>query len=127
MSEIKSLYAKTTFAHYPTTWRLNQINEIVSQKVTYGIVQPGNHDPNGILLIRGVDYMSGWKDPNTFLRVTPDLHKKYKRSITKSGDVLLSIAGYAGEVSIVPSWISEANITQSTISLNFKVPKDLFG
>lgn len=108
------------FQYLPSDWKLDRLEKIVSQKITYGIVQPGKFDSSGIPLIRGVDYMSGWNNLNSFFRVSKNLHQKFKRSTTRKGDVLLSIAGYAGYVSVVPEWIEEANITQTTARISIE-------
>ena len=108
------------FQHLPSDWKLVRLDQIVSQKITYGIVQPGAFDSSGIPLIRGVDYMSGWGNLESFFRVSKDLHQKFKRSTTRKGDVLLSIAGYAGHVSVVPEWIEEANITQTSARISIE-------
>jgi len=108
------------FQHLPSDWKLVRLDQIVSQKITYGIVQPGAFDSSGIPLIRGVDYMSGWGNLESFYRVSKDLHQKFKRSTTRKGDVLLSIAGYAGHVSVVPEWIEEANIIQTSARISIE-------
>ena len=115
--------SKKHFTHIPKDWGLKKLEELVYQKITYGIVQPGKFDETGIPLIRGVDYMSGWKDMKSFFKVSKQLHTKFKRSTTKRGDVLLSIAGYAGHVSVVPDWIEEANITQTTARISISNDK----
>jgi type I restriction enzyme S subunit len=83
--------------------------------VTYGIVQPGKFDQNGVLLIRGQDYISGWATEPEFFRVSENLHKQFIRSKTTKGDILICIVGATyGAVTVVPDWIEEANITQTT-------------
>lgn len=118
MSEANNFYKEEQFSDYPSNWNVLTLKNLVSQKITYGIVQPGQHENAGIPLIRGVDYMNGWQDIGTFFKVAPSLHSQYARSVTRKGDVLLSIAGYAGEVAIVPEWILEANITQTTARIS---------
>lgn len=120
MSEKISSTSSKHFQYLPPDWKLDRLDKIVSKKITYGIVQPGKFDSSGIPLIRGVDYMSGWKNLNSFFRVSKNLHQKFKRSTTRKGDVLLSIAGYAGYVSVVPEWIEEANITQTTARISIE-------
>jgi type I restriction enzyme S subunit len=97
-----------------SNWQTKALGDLVTDPITYGIVQPGGFTKNGILLIRGKDYMQGWAGEGEFFRVSPELHDQYKRSKVTKGDLLLSIAGYVGEVAIVPNWIGEANITQTT-------------
>ena len=86
-----------------------------NRRITYGIVQPGDFDPNGILLIRGQDYISGWALRESFFKVAPSRHESYRRSLTRAGDLLICIVGATtGAVAQVPEWIDESNITQTT-------------
>ena len=101
----------------PREWDTRQLRELVPRhrRITYGIVQPGEFDPNGVLLIRGQDYIDGWADRDEYFRVAPSLHQSYRRSTTGAGDLLLCIVGATtGAVAQVPAWIAEANITQTT-------------
>jgi type I restriction enzyme S subunit len=90
------------------------------RKVTYGIVQPGAFTVGGVPLIRGQDYINGWQPLPTFFRVARPLHEQYTRSTTTVDDVLLTIVGATtGATAIVPAWLPEANITQTTARLAF--------
>lgn len=85
------------------------------RKITYGIVQPGEFVEDGVILVRGRDYSSGWRDLSGFMRVTPEIDAPYKRSKLKSGDLVLTIVGAnTGTVAVVPAWLEGANITQTT-------------
>ena len=104
-----------------TVWDSKPLSELVhpSRQVTYGIVQPGDFDENGILLIRGQDYIKGWATLEDFFRVNRQLHESYHRSVTRGGDVLMCIVGATtGAVNVVPDWIEEANITQTTARIS---------
>jgi len=101
----------------PKEWGCRQLRDLVppNRRITYGIVQPGDFDPNGVLLIRGQDYISGWASREEFFKVAPSRHESYRRSVTKAGDLLVCIVGATtGAVAQVPEWIEEANITQTT-------------
>ncbi len=101
----------------PKHWNLRMLKEIVqpNRRITYGIVQPGEFDPNGIPLIRGQDYINGWAAAEAFFKVRRSLHTLYHRSLTKCGDLLICIVGATtGSVAQVPGWLEEANITQTT-------------
>jgi type I restriction enzyme S subunit len=111
------LFNESELGWIPKEWDENILKEIVDSlsPVTYGIVQPGSFDSNGILLIRGQDYISGWATEPEFFRVSENLHKQFIRSKTLNGDILICIVGATyGAVSVVPDWIKEANITQTT-------------
>ncbi len=119
MSEVVEASASqsTPVGKLPANWHFLRLQEIVpeSRHVTYGIVQPGIHDPQGVLLIRGQDYIKGWAEPDAFFRVARPLHEAFKRSLTVAGDLLICIVGATtGATNVVPSWIKEANITQTT-------------
>ena len=114
---LASGFQATPIGTLPSDWRCIQLRYIVpeSRKVTYGIVQPGEHDSQGVLLIRGQDYIKGWAEPDTFFRVARPLHNVFKRSLTVAGDLLICIVGATtGATNVVPAWIGEANITQTT-------------
>lgn len=90
-----------------------------NRPITYGIVQPGpDVHPNGIPLIRGKDYSSGRVATEGLYHVLPEIDKPYTRSKVEAGDVLLSIAGYVGQIAIVPDQLTGANITQTTARLS---------
>ncbi|MFD2696428.1 restriction endonuclease subunit S [Mesonia sediminis] len=109
------------------------LNDLVlsNRPITYGIVQPGpNVNPNGIPLIRGKDYSSGKVSTVGLYHVLPEIDKPYSRSKVITDDILLSIAGYVGQVAIVPEQLEGANLTQTTarLSCNPKlvIPKYLY-
>lgn len=106
----------------PANWRIVTLAQVMQpgRKVTYGIVQPGAFTVGGVPLIRGQDYINGWQPLPTFFRVARPLHEQYTRSTTTVDDVLLTIVGATtGATAIVPAWLPEANITQTTARLAF--------
>ena len=98
---------------YPE-WKRVTLNDIVRSNIRYGIVQPGDFTVDGMILIRGVDYMKGWNDIGNFFRVSESIESKYRKARVKNGDLLISIVGTPGKAVIVPDYIKEANITQTT-------------
>ena len=98
-----------------------KLKELINpnRPITYGIVQPGpDVYPHGVPLIRGRDYSSGKVSIEGLYHVLPEIDKPYLRSRVEAGDVLLSIAGYVGQIAIVPSQLTGANITQTTARLS---------
>jgi type I restriction enzyme S subunit len=111
------LYSDTSIGVLPNDWDIHRIADIVPDErpVTYGIVQPGEYTEDGVPLIRGQNYIDGWDPISEFFRVDPELHEEYSRCITLPRDVIMCIAGVnTGKVNIVPDWIEEANLTQTT-------------
>lgn len=101
----------------PKHWDKDKISRVVDpkRKITYGIVQPGELCPNGIFMVRGQDYSDGWTEPEKIFKVSPEIEAPYKRSRLLSGDILITIVGAGlGNTAIVPDWLNQANITQTT-------------
>jgi type I restriction enzyme, S subunit len=116
LKEEKWIFGKTI--KIPDNWTIQKIGSLVQQtrKITYGIVQPGKYDEEGVLLVRGQDYITGWNSKGKdFFKVNSKLHQSYIRAKIIPGDILLCIVGAGvGSVNQVPEWIKEANITQTT-------------
>lgn len=107
----------TPCGEIPNNWDARRLPEIVRDDapITYGIVQPGEFDSNGVLMILGGDFTNGWVDKSTMFRVKPELHAKYRRSFMSPGDIIMCIVGATtGAVAIVPDWREEANLTQTS-------------
>ena len=105
----------------PAHWDCFQLKRLISygRKITYGIVQPGNFDPNGRFMVRGQDYSKGWADQETIFKVSPDIEEPYARARLAAGDILYTIVGAGvGNIAIVPDWLDGANITQTTARIS---------
>jgi type I restriction enzyme S subunit len=105
----------------PAHWDCFQLKRLISygRKITYGIVQPGNFDPNGRFMVRGQDYSKGWADQETIFKVSPDIEEPYARARLVAGDILYTIVGAGvGNIAIVPDWLDGANITQTTARIS---------
>lgn len=108
---------KLRFPGFEGEWVEKRLESLVDKrrKITYGIVQPGDFVDHGVYLVRGGDYSDGWTDESNIMKVTPEIDLPYKRSKLKEGDLLLTIVGAnTGTVAVVPPWLENANITQTT-------------
>lgn len=104
----------------------HQLDELVhpNRPITYGIVQPGpDISPEGVPLIRGKDYSSGKIATSGLYHVLPSVDKPYARSKVLTGDILLSIVGYLGQVAEVQATLEGANITQTTARISIDPEK----
>jgi type I restriction enzyme S subunit len=112
-------YKKTKLGWIPEDWDVCNLKEIVDsdRKIRYGIVQPGEFDPNGRYLLRGQDYSfsKGWNSPENLFKVSPQIEAKYIKARLKKGDLVITIVGAGtGFVAQIPEWLDGANITQTT-------------
>jgi type I restriction enzyme S subunit len=81
--------------------------------ISYGIVQPGNHDPAGIPIVRVKDLKAGQIYRADPLRVSPEIEGKYSRTRLRGGEVLISLVGSVGETAVVPSDLSGWNVARA--------------
>ena len=105
----------------PTNWKYETLSSLLSRKATYGIVQPGDHVPNGMPLIRSQDYSTSLCSASDIMRVAPEIEKPYARSRVSKGDLLITVVGAnIGKIATVPDWLDGANISRSVarISVN---------
>lgn len=105
----------------PSNWKFEPLSALLSRKVTYGIVQPGEHVPGGSPLIRSQDYSTSWSSADDIMRVSPEVERPYLRSRVSAGDLLITVVGAnIGKIATVPEWLDGANISRSVarISVN---------
>lgn len=101
----------------PVGWEVVSLRHLVDPRrsITYGIVQPGEPDPEGRFMVRGQDYSAGWANGENIFRVSPAVEEPYKRARLVPGDLVMTIVGAGtGNVAEVPSFLDGANITQTT-------------
>lgn len=90
--------------------------------LSYGIVQPGRHNPIGVPIIRVSDLESNVIDRSSPLRVSPEIEEKYSRTRLRGGEILVSIVGTIGRVVVVPTSFAGWNAARAIAVLR---PRDL--
>lgn len=88
--------------------------------ILYGILQPGPDTPDGVPYVRPTEIVADAIDLTSIRRTTPTIAAKYKRSVLKPDDVILSIVGTIGKVAIVPPDLDGGNITQSSVRIRLR-------
>jgi len=101
----------------PERWKKISLADVVSQKISYGIVQAGPHVNGGVPYIKSSDVRDDISLAS-LQRTSAEIHKKYIRSSVHPGDIVFSLRGNIGATCIVPSEISEANLTQGTARIS---------
>lgn len=100
-------------------WQRVRLVEAVEKdaKILYGILQPGPDLPDGVPYVRPTEIENDVIDLSNIRRTSPAIAAKYKRSLLKAGDVILSIVGTIGKVAVVPGELEGGNITQSSVRI----------
>ncbi len=86
--------------------------------ITYGILMPGPAQARGVKYVRVVDMKDGGIDLNGIRSTTEEISNSYRRSLLRTGDLLMSIRGHVGRLAIVPPELDGANTTQDTARLS---------
>lgn len=97
-------------------WPLRPLAEVVDphRPVTYGIVQAGDHIPDGVPYIRVSDMAKPQLTIHGMLRTSPRVAERYSRSAVRTGDIVFAIRATIGRMRVVPPELDGANLTQGT-------------
>jgi type I restriction enzyme, S subunit len=111
----------------PVEWKIDLLENIVKKPIVYGIVQAGAEVSNGVPYIKSAD-VGGSIDPNNLSKTSFEIASKYKRSEVFPGDLVFSLRGNIGELSIIPISLPVANLTQGTsrICIDDEIADTLF-
>ena len=105
----------------PVDWEVKELNDMVDEPITYGIVQAGAHVENGIPYIRTGDMTNEVIQVSHLLRTSPQIANSYKRSSIYPGDIIFALRATVGKVLPVHEELSGANLTQGTAKIS---PRD---
>jgi type I restriction enzyme S subunit len=109
----------------PENWIEERLENLISlgSTITYGVVQPGPEDEQGVPFVRGGDIYNGKIAVDKLRTISQNVSKEYKRTLLEGGELLMSLVGYPGEVAIVPSELKGANIARQAayIKLDEKI------
>ena len=110
----------------PTGWKEDRLENIIAigSSITYGVVQPGPEDEQGVPFVRGGDIYNGKIAVDKLRTISQDVSKTYKRTLLEGGELLMSLVGYPGEVAIVPSELVGANIARQAAYIKLDEKND---
>lgn len=91
-----------------------RLGDLCRESISYGIVQAGEHVPDGVPYIRVSDMTTGELTQEGMLRTSPEIAARFKRSTVQAGDIVYALRGDVGLVRVVPPPLEGANLTQGT-------------
>lgn len=87
---------------------------VPGRKISYGIVKPGVHDPNGVRLIKSQQVRNGEMDLSADFRITKKLDEEYARTRLQGGEILLNLVGASiGRSAVAPVELRGANVSRA--------------
>jgi type I restriction enzyme, S subunit len=125
-------FKQTEIGHVPEAWDVVPFERLLAEgdSLSYGILQPGDHDPSGIPMLRTVDLDEhGGRSNTVILRVNRGIEAQYERTRLRGGEVLLSVMGTVGRTVVVPpEWIGwNVNRALAVVRVNGGVTAEYLG
>jgi type I restriction enzyme S subunit len=100
--------------HLPDGWVHCQLGDLVDRDgLSYGVVQPGSDDPQGVPIVRVQNLHGGRFTENNTMRVSREIEAKHKRTRLRGGEVLISLVGSVGLTAIAPESIARWNVARA--------------
>ena len=98
----------------PDSWEYVRLRELTDLRrpITYGVIKLGVEVEGGIPTLRSSDVRELRIDVQSVKRIAPDVAKKYARTFLRGGEVLITVRGTLGGVSVVPSNLAGWNISR---------------
>lgn len=105
----------------PKGWEVKSFEEMVSPDcpLTYGIVQPGDEVADGVPCVRPVDLTKQYVSIDNLKRIDSSISEKFNRTLLKGGEILLSVRGSVGVISIADASLANSNVTRGIVPIWF--------
>lgn len=102
-------------AALPDGWTRTTLGSVLTgpRDLTYGIVQPGAHDPEGVPIVRVTDVRNGRVALESPLRVEATVAAPFKRSQLQGGELLITLVGTVGECAVAPNLLRGWNTARA--------------
>jgi type I restriction enzyme, S subunit len=95
-------------------WKIVKLSDCtIDGNISYGIVQPGVHDINGVPILRINNIKNGELDLNEVLKVSTEIDRNYSKTKLEGGEVLLTLVGSTGQSLIVPKELNGWNVPRA--------------
>ena len=103
----------------PMGWEKKQLQEIVTDDCTisYGIVQTGNDQEEGVPVFRPVDIVNRIPKLEELKRTTEEISNKYKRTILKGHEMLITVRANIADTCIVGKEFKECNVGRGIVPI----------
>ena len=97
-------------------WEVKRLDELLlkGEKISYGVVQPGDDFPNGVPIVRVGDFKLMKIDKTNLKRINPEIEKTYNRTRLKGDEILIACVGSVGKIALADESLKGFNIVRAT-------------
>lgn len=98
----------------PSHWIVKSLKRLVEdgQSISYGIVQPGDHQHDGVPFIQTTNMSSGDFSLDSLQRTSPEIEASFPRSRLHGGEVILGIRATIGAAFVVSDSLKNINLSR---------------
>jgi type I restriction enzyme S subunit len=96
-------------------WPTFPLSELLApdRRISYGIVQPGHHETDGVPIVRVSDIRDGRISTDGALKVAHDIEKSFLRTRLGGGELLITLVGTVGQTAIAPMVLAGWNLARA--------------
>lgn len=125
-SEQTHQFKDSPLGRIPVEWEVQTLEQLTraDSPITYGVVQPGREDENGVQFVRGGDIFGGEIYHNKLRTISKTVSASYKRTVLEGGELVMSLVGYPGEVAVVPRDLVGSNIARQAALIRLSKEHD---
>ena len=106
----------------PMGWKKKQLQDIVTDDCTisYGIVQTGDDQDEGVPVFRPVDIVNRTPKLEELKKTTEEISNKYKRTILKGREMLITVRANIADTCIVGEEFKGCNVGRGIVPIRTK-------
>ncbi len=103
----------------PKEWEKKQLQEIVTEdcSISYGIVQTGDEQENGVPVFRPIDIVNRNPVLEELKKTTEEISNKYKRTILKGREMLITVRANIADTCIVGKEFEGCNVGRGIVPI----------
>ena len=100
----RSHLADADVEELPDDWDVVTLGDLFTEDrgIAVGVMYPGDHDPDGVPLIKAGDLNGSIINPQPEFRISKDKHHEYRRTALEGGELLMTLVGNVGQCAVVP-------------------------
>jgi type I restriction enzyme S subunit len=97
-------------------WEVRRLGDLLlpGEKITYGVVQPGDDYPNGVPIIRVGDFKSLKIEKAKLKKINPEIEKKHSKTRLNGDEILIACVGSIGKIALADDTLKGFNIVRAT-------------
>jgi len=125
-SEQTHKFRDSPLGRIPVEWECLRLEQMAraDSPITYGVVQPGKEDENGVRFLRGGDVYGGEIYQEKLRTISRTVSSSYKRTVLEGGELVMSLVGYPGEVAVIPPNLAGSNLARQVALIRLAVEYD---